>query len=335
MNSLNILMSNKRIVIQNANKGNIEGVKSTISDSNKFVQLNITPDKYLNYIINVEKKFKQLFKKLLDNAKISTDEYDKICPKGSKPGILYSNLKIHKSVINNLPKFRPILSVINTPGYNIAKVLIPILQPLTHNEFTIKDSFSLAMCDSLLYMAILDVESLFTNISLNETINNCASDLHNKTSYNGKLNKRDLSKLLETITSKSSFIFDYRFYKQVDGDAMSSPLGLTLANAFLCHYEKEWLDNCPIHFKPMYTKNIDYILFLFPSKEYLQLFVDYTLKPLNSGHLRVLKSLSVIERCPLLGENLTKIVIFGVKRLVHYPMYVSYLGYPLLGGFTV
>ena len=30
--------------------------ESAISDSNKFVQLNIIPDKYLNYIINVGEK---------------------------------------------------------------------------------------------------------------------------------------------------------------------------------------------------------------------------------------------------------------------------------------
>ena len=134
----------------------------------------ITPGKYLNYIINVEKKFKQLFKDLLYNDKISKDEYDKICPKGSRPEILYDNPKIHKPVANNLPKFQPILSAINTPGYNIAKFLIPILEPLTHNEFTIKDSFSFAKeittYDSSFYRASLDVESLFTNVPLNETI---------------------------------------------------------------------------------------------------------------------------------------------------------------------
>ena len=191
INSLKALIRNKDIIIQKADKGNtvvitdkdkyIEGVKCAISDSNKFVQLNITPDKYLNYIINVEKKFKQLFKDLLDNDKISKDEYDKICPKGSRPGILYGNPKIHKPVVDNLPKFRPILSAINTPGYNLAKFLIPILEPLTHNEFTIKDSFSFAKeittYDSSLYMAVLDVESLFINISFNETINNCVSHL--------------------------------------------------------------------------------------------------------------------------------------------------------------
>ena len=64
-------MRNKDILIQKADKSNafvindkeryIEGVKHAISDSNKFVQLNITPDKYLNYILNVEKNFKRLF----------------------------------------------------------------------------------------------------------------------------------------------------------------------------------------------------------------------------------------------------------------------------------
>ena len=34
------------------------------------------------------------------------------------------------------------MSAINSLGYNLAKFLIPTLEPLTHNEFTIKDSFS-------------------------------------------------------------------------------------------------------------------------------------------------------------------------------------------------
>ena len=183
----------------------IEGVKRAISDFNKFVQLNITPDKYLNYIINVEKKFRELFRDLLDNNKISKDKYDKICPIGSRPGILYGNSKIHKPVVDNLPIFWPILSAINTPGYNIAKFLIPILESLTHNEYTIKDSFNFAKeiktYDSSLYMASFDVESLFTKISSDETINNCVSDLHNKNLYNGKHSQRGFFKLRETTTS--------------------------------------------------------------------------------------------------------------------------------------
>ena len=59
------------------------------------------------------------------------------------------------------------------------------------------------------------------------------------------------------------------------------------------------------------------------------------MKPLNSGHVQVLKTLSVIERCPLLGGNLKEAVTFGTKCFVCYSWQVRYLGCPLLGGFTV
>ena len=43
---------------------------------------------------------------------ISKDELLKVCEVGSKPGILYGNPKVHKPVVDNMPKFRPILSVL-------------------------------------------------------------------------------------------------------------------------------------------------------------------------------------------------------------------------------
>ena len=57
------------------------------------------------------------------------------------------------------------------------------------------------------------------------------------------------------------------------------------------------------------------------------------LKSLNSGHLWVLKNLSVIKRYPLLGGSLTKIVIFGTKHFVHYSRHDCYLGCPAVGEF--
>ena len=60
-----------------------------------------------------------------------------------------------------------------------------------------------------------------------------------------------------------------------------------------------------------------------------------TVKPLNSGHLRVLKNLSVIKRCPLFGVSLIQIVTIGTKHFVRYSRHVCYLGCPLLGCFTV
>ena len=49
-----------------------------------------------------------------------------------------------------------------------------------------------------------------------------------------------------------------------------------------------------------------------------------TVKPLNSGHLRVFKNLSFIKRCPLLGGHLTKIVTFGTRHFIRYSKYFRY-----------
>ena len=88
-------------------------------------------------------------------------------------------------------------------------------------------------------MASLDIESLFTNIPLEETIKSCANDLFSNNFYIGKLSRKDLYELLKLTLSESSFSFDNKLYKQIDGVAMGLHLGPTLANAFLCHYEKK------------------------------------------------------------------------------------------------
>ena len=94
---------------------------------------------------------------------------------------MYSLAKVHKIVIDGLPSFRPVLSAISTPINKLAKFLVPILELLTTNECTIKDSFTFAeehqSFDSKLVMASFDIESLFTNISLQETIDLCVENL--------------------------------------------------------------------------------------------------------------------------------------------------------------
>ena len=181
-------------------------------------------------------------KVLKNQEKISEKEFDSICPVRTTPRILYGNPKVLKTVVNNTPNFRPILAVINTPTYLLVKYLNPILSPLTTNEFTVKNSFDFSKevvnYDHNLYIASLDIESLFTNIPLEETIKNCVNNLFSNNFHGGKLSRKDLYDLLQLAATESSFIFDNKLYKQIGGVAMSSPLGPTLANGFLCHYEK-------------------------------------------------------------------------------------------------
>ena len=116
---------------------------------------------------------------------------------------------------------------------------------------------------------------------MEETIKNCVNYLFSNNFHSGKLSRKDLHDLLKLATTESSFIFDNKLYKQIDGVAMGSPLGPTLANALLCHYEKLWLNKCPSQFKPVvYRRYVDNISVMFRSKEHLKLFVSY----MNSKH---------------------------------------------------
>ena len=170
----------------------------------------------------------------------------------------------------------------------LAKYLNPILSPLTTNEFAVRNSFYFAEevvnYDHNLYMASLYLESLFTNIPLEETIKNCVNDLFSNNFYSGKLSRKDLYDLLKIATTESSFVFDNKLYKQIDGVTMGSPLGPILANDFLCHSEKTWLNECPSQFQPVvYRRYVDDIFDLFKSKEHVRLFVNY----MNSKHKNI------------------------------------------------
>ena len=120
-------------------------------------------------------KIREPLKELCQLNIIDKKTYDKLWPVSSFFGILYGLEKVHKQPVNNCPPFRPILSAIGTPTYNIAKFLVPILKPLTTDDNTLKDTLEFS-CDILnqnpnLFMESLDVDSLFTNIRLDETTN--------------------------------------------------------------------------------------------------------------------------------------------------------------------
>ena len=78
------------------------------------------------------------------------------------------------------------------------------------------------------------------------------------------ITKNQFEKLLIAALSMNYFLFNGSIYQQIDGVAMGSPLGPSLANAFLAHYEQVWLDDCPVEFKPVYYKRyVDDIFVLF------------------------------------------------------------------------
>ena len=72
-------------------------------------------------------------------------------------------------------------------------------------------------------MCSFDVSSLFTNVSLDETIQNCLDKLYALPDP-PTLPRSVLKVLLEFATKKNHFIFNGQYYDQIDGVAMGSPL---------------------------------------------------------------------------------------------------------------
>ena len=221
----------------------------------------------------------------MHNKEISPEEYTELYVTGSQPGILYGLPKIHKP---NVP-LRSILSSIGTAGYGLLKFFVSLLKPLTFNQYTVKNSFSFVeeitnIPNSNSYtMVSFDVQSLFTNIPLVETINIAADKYFSQESYRF-FSLKSFSDLLTLAVKDIIFLFNSATYSQIEGIRMGNPLGPSFANIFLCYHENNWLENCPELFKPkFYRRYVDYLFLLFENPNQVTPFFNY----LNSQHSNI------------------------------------------------
>ena len=130
----------------------------------------------------------------------------------------------------------------------LAAVIDPVLQLYSNN--CIKDSFTFAkemqdlqMHPKETFLSSFDIRSLFTNVSLAETIQIWAGSL-----YGGELIPPDYPKeifveLMNTATKLVEFSFNNNMYKQIDGMAMGSPLSVALANIFVGYHESKLFES--------------------------------------------------------------------------------------------
>ena len=224
-------------------------------------------------------KVNRLETNLLSCVTINDKSYQNLYASGSSPGILYGLPKIHKTNFSTEFQMRPIFAAYSTPTYKLAKFLVPLLTPFSLSQYCVKNSASFAkeICgldfitrDS--YMASLDIESLYTNVPLLETINIClervfTSGCDSVAGFTRKL----LRETVELAVRSSFFIFNEKLYIQKDGLGMGLPLAPTFANMFLSHHEEIWLDQYPLEFKPLlYRRYFDDCFVIFKCKSHLQ-----------------------------------------------------------------
>ena len=256
---------------------------SILEDSSKFMK--IEEDIY-KIVLKHEDKNNRLINQLHKLKMINDEQRNNLRATGSTPGVMYGLPKLHKKGV----PLRPILSSIGSANYKCSKFLVSVLKNVIDVEFMIRDSFEFcreitSFKNQKFTMASFDVSSLFTNIPVSETCNLLLEKLfpNNSTKF-CNFDRPSFQKLLDNCCKDNLFIFNDQLYKQIDGAPMGGCISPTLANFFLSHYEKIWLNQCPASFKPVYYKRyVDDTFVLFKEPSHIDLFQNY----MNSRHQNI------------------------------------------------
>ena len=151
----------------------------------------------------LESKVQRTLQKI--KSKFTEQEYKKLYPTGSCPGKFYGTAKIHKIPVNgnidDLP-IRPIVSIINTATYNLAKYLTKLLAPLRESEYIIKSTKDFIgkvkskEVTNGYQMVSSDVKSLFTNVPLDRTIDIVLRRIYDKHELQTPITRSEMKELL-------------------------------------------------------------------------------------------------------------------------------------------
>ena len=173
--------------------------------------------------------------------KISSRDYrNKLYPTGSQPGKLYGTGKVHKPGV----PLRPVVSMVGTASYGLAQYLDKIIKPHIPSTYMLSSTAQfISRVKSFVFgagdiLVSFDVESLFTNIPLKETIDLVADYVYKVKEAAPPFSKTVFKNMLKHATG-GYFLHNGNLYTQVDGVTMGSPLGPTLANFFLAHLESQ------------------------------------------------------------------------------------------------
>lgn len=216
---------------------------------------------------------------------------------------LYALPKIHKPG----DKYRPIVSCLGSPSYNLSKWLNHEFKALKFDSFSVKNNLQLVndLKDFTLKpthrLVSFDVVSLFPSIPIEFTINYLRKVLE-ENNYNDEY-VNELIELTELCMKHNTFRFNNKFYSQKQGTSMGNPLSPFVADFFMSYFEtkikKDFKD-----FPDFWRRYVDDILAIFDiSKGNINEFLDkinscfpsikFTIEMENDGKLPFLDLLII------------------------------------------
>ena len=274
LRALKNLRKDEDIVILPADKGNATVVMDKVEYVKKM-DLMLRDGAYKTLprdpTSKVEAKIVKTLKQLEARGYISDKERRYLSPQCSPPPQIYGLPKIHKEGI----PLRPIVSAIGSPCYRLAKMLARILSPLagkTSSFIRNSTDFVKRIKETPVTkndrMISFDVVSLFTNVPVAGALDTISALLENDDSFEDHttIPAADICNLAELCLRSTYFQFQDRFFEQVEGTAMGSPLSPVIANLFMEALESKALELSPLRPK-MWIRYVDDTFVLWPHSE--------------------------------------------------------------------
>ena len=194
-------------------------------------------------------------------------------------GHLYGLPKIHKNA--TAPPLRPIISMSGTVTHELAQYLNRQIRPYIDRSHMISssDELLIKLHDITLHrnqvLASLDVESLFTNVPIETTIDIIIATAYNHHSLPPPQIDADVMRqLLKICTTATPFSFNGTNYVQKEGVSMGSPLGPTFADFYMSHVENYLLSQNRVSNPVFYVRYVDDTLAIFNSNNHVRHFIN-------------------------------------------------------------
>ena len=138
--------------------------------------------------------------------------------------------------------------------YGVARFTADILAPMVGNTpHHLKNSADLVKkladirVDDDEIMVSFDVSALFTSVPVEESLSLIHQSLMDDATLADRtsLNPAQVTELLRLCLTTTYFKFDGKFYAQIEGAAMGSPVSPIVANLFMERYERQALASFP------------------------------------------------------------------------------------------
>ncbi|XP_062703673.1 uncharacterized protein LOC134286115 [Aedes albopictus] len=295
------IKTNPDVLITEADKGNRTVIMSLadydsklaqlIGDTNTYKQVSSDPTGgYERKNNNIVHRLHAL--KLIDTrTKYTLTSYNAVCPR------IYGQPKAHKP---NLP-LRPVVPNTTSPTYHLCKYIAGILQRSFKSQYNAVDSNT--FCEHVNQLTIppdhvlvsFDAVSLFTNVTKEVVIHDIIS-MWDEIRENTNINLDLFLEIVDFCVGASCFCFRQKFYVQISGTAMGSPLSPILADIVMENLLRRAITAANI--LPEYIRKYVDDLFLVLHKDQ----VNAVLATFNSQNPRILFTCEVEEngRLPFL-----------------------------------